>query len=161
MSWKDVFLSLQGRISRSTYWLGGLAILVYELVLLGIFIALVADSTQPIPVRIVEVALPVGLLSLPAVYAGLAIAVKRLHDRDKSGWWVLLFYWVPGILDQAARHLGEGALGWIFSTASFAISIWALVELGFLRGTRGPNRFGSDPLESSPTARMPGGNLAA
>jgi uncharacterized membrane protein YhaH (DUF805 family) len=33
--------------------------------------------------------------------------------------------------------------------ASVAISIWALVELGFLRGTSGPNDFGPDPLASA------------
>jgi uncharacterized membrane protein YhaH (DUF805 family) len=29
---------------------------------------------------------------------------------------------------------------------AFAFSVWLFVELGFLRGTRGPNRFGPDPL---------------
>ena len=29
---------------------------------------------------------------------------------------------------------------------SFAITVWAIVELGFLRGTLGPNRYGPDPL---------------
>jgi len=54
--------------------------------------------------------------------AGLAGAVKRLHDRDRSGWFYLIFF-VPVI----------GTL-------------WLLVELGFLRGTQGENRFGPDPL---------------
>lgn len=36
----------------------------------------------------------------------------------------------------------------IFGLASLAISIWALVELGFLRGTVGANRYGPDPLAS-------------
>lgn len=32
------------------------------------------------------------------------------------------------------------------SVAAFAISVWLFVEIGFLRGTQGPNRFGPDPL---------------
>ncbi|WP_431283758.1 DUF805 domain-containing protein [Humitalea sp. 24SJ18S-53] len=60
----------------------------------------------------------VGLVNL---WAGLAAQVKRWHDRDKSGWWVLIAL-VPLI--------GQ---------------IWALVVVGFLAGTPGPNRFGPDP----------------
>jgi uncharacterized membrane protein YhaH (DUF805 family) len=73
------------------------------------------------------------------------VGIKRLHDRDKSGWWLLVFYVLPGVLNTIGESL---AAGWIFSLASFAVSIWALVELGFLRGTAGPNRYGPDPLAS-------------
>ncbi len=52
----------------------------------------------------------------------LAVNVKRWHDRDKSAWW-LLMHLVPLI--------GP---------------IWILIECGFLRGTEGPNHYGSDPL---------------
>ena len=56
---------------------------------------------------------------------GIATAtnIKRWHDRDKSGWMVLILL-IP-------------LLGWL----------WSLIELGFLRGTEGENRFGPDPLE--------------
>jgi uncharacterized membrane protein YhaH (DUF805 family) len=45
------------------------------------------------------------------------IGIKRFHDRDKSGWWVLIAF-VP-------------IIGWI----------WYLIECGFLPGTDGPNRY--------------------
>ena len=61
----------------------------------------------------------VGLIS---IYLGLALYTKRWHDRDKSGWWTLIVL-VPVI----------GA-------------IWLIVECGILEGTKGPNRFGPDPL---------------
>ncbi len=64
----------------------------------------------------------VGLFFLPLYWIGLAVTVKRSHDRDKSGWWILIAL-IPLI----------GA-------------IWFLIEFGFLRGTPGPNRFGPDPL---------------
>jgi len=53
----------------------------------------------------------------------LAVAVKRWHDRNKSAVWIL-FSFIP-IIGQ----------------------IWMVVELGFLRGTKGHNRFGPDPVK--------------
>ncbi len=109
---RRMFFSLQGRISRRQYWLYGvLALLGMALlghVLLGI--ARVRPRTADIVVNL--------LLIWPA----LAVSVKRWHDRDKSGWWVLL-----NLLP---------VIGWL----------WALVDNGFLRGTDGPNRYGADPL---------------
>jgi uncharacterized membrane protein YhaH (DUF805 family) len=52
----------------------------------------------------------------------IVVSIKRWHDRNKSGWWVL-FAFVP-------------VIG----------SIWVLVETGFLRGTTGANNFGVDPV---------------
>lgn len=64
------------------------------------------------------------LYSIPCVWIGLAMQVKRWHDRDKSGWMVLInFIPIVGLL-------------------------WAFVELGFLQGTIGPNQYGNDPLQS-------------
>ena len=57
-----------------------------------------------------------------ATWISIAVAVKRYHDRNKSGWWVLIVL-VPVI----------GGL-------------WYLIECGFLRGTVGPNNYGPDPL---------------
>ena len=62
------------------------------------------------------------IVNLLLVWPALAVSVKRWHDRDRSGWWVLLNL-VP-------------VIGWL----------WALIDNGFLRGTAGPNRFGEDPL---------------
>lgn len=65
----------------------------------------------------------VGIIfTLAAIYPALALYAKRWHDRDKSGWWTLIIL-IPII--------GP---------------IWLLVELGALEGTRGPNRYGPDPL---------------
>ena len=62
------------------------------------------------------------LFAIASIYFALAIYTKRWHDRDKSGWWSLILL-VP-------------AIGFI----------WLIVECGILEGTRGPNRFGPDPL---------------
>jgi uncharacterized membrane protein YhaH (DUF805 family) len=85
------------------------------------------------------------ILYIPLIWIGLAIGAKRLHDRDKSAWWLLVFYAAPGILSTAGNRLED--VGFIIlHVISFAISVWAFVELGCLRGTPGPNRHGPDPL---------------
>ena len=64
---------------------------------------------------------PIGLiLSLGLLVPSIAVAVRRLHDTDRSGWWLLLVL-LP-------------IIGWI-----------ALFVFYCLAGTRGPNRFGPDP----------------
>jgi len=96
-----------------------------------------------------------GILSLIIVVffivswiSALAIGVKRLHDRDRSGWWILLFYFGPTVLAAAQNSTADGSLAsTVLGLGTFAIWVWALVELGFLRGTSGPNRFGPDPLK--------------
>jgi uncharacterized membrane protein YhaH (DUF805 family) len=93
----------------------------------------------------------IGLILLVlGTWSGLAVGVKRLHDRDKSGWWILLFWLGPSILGSwqtAAPDLGGG---FILALAAGALGIWAFVELGCLRGTPGPNRYGPDPLGANP-----------
>ena len=60
-----------------------------------------------------------------SVWIGLAVQVKRWHDRNKSGWWALL---------NLIPVIGQ---------------IWILIECGIFRGTKGDNQFGSDPIISS------------
>jgi uncharacterized membrane protein YhaH (DUF805 family) len=106
-----IFFGFRGRIGRRTWWLYGVVALIglgfvgNALVRIAGFSTMVADST-------------VNLLLL---WPALAVSIKRWHDRDKSGWWVLVNL-IP-------------LVGWL----------WALIENGFLRGTLGPNRFGDAP----------------
>jgi uncharacterized membrane protein YhaH (DUF805 family) len=107
-----MFLDPRGRIGRRDFWLYGVAAMAGLTLLLQALLGIAGmdeDLREPI----------VNLLLLWPV---LAVSIKRWHDRDKSGWWVLIVL-VP-------------VIGWL----------WALVVNGFLRGTPGPNRFGADPL---------------
>jgi uncharacterized membrane protein YhaH (DUF805 family) len=61
-----------------------------------------------------------GIFALLTLIPTIIVYVKRFHDRDKSGWWVLI-----GLIPIIGV-------------------IWLLIELGFLKGTPGPNRFGTD-----------------
>lgn len=72
--------------------------------------------------------------------------IKRFHDRNKSGWWFLPLFALPIVLLQIGRLFGEPVHS-VFVLGGVALSLWAFVELCFLRGASGPNRFGPDPLD--------------
>lgn len=84
-----------------------------------------------------------------AVWCFAAVCVKRLHDRDKSGWWIIPFVVVPGLFQQFEDRLGDTAALSALGLAVGGLGIWGAIELLFLRGTRKTNRFGPDPLPAA------------
>ncbi|HEV2864980.1 MAG TPA: DUF805 domain-containing protein [Allosphingosinicella sp.] len=93
-----------------------------------------------------------ALVSLALFIPSLAVTIRRLHDTDRSGWWVMLF-WGPYLLSIVltfALAAGSsdpttlGAVNLILGLMMLVGGIVLLVFL-FLEGTRGPNRFGADP----------------
>jgi uncharacterized membrane protein YhaH (DUF805 family) len=145
MSMTQLLFSFQGRLNRKRYWLTSITILV--IILLILFSALFLIREHQFALAGLEFVL-LAILYLPLMWVGLALGAKRLHDRDKSAWWLLLFYFVPGILGTTADRI-EGGTGILLHIAGFAITVWAFVELGCLRGTVGPNQYGPDPLAPS------------
>jgi uncharacterized membrane protein YhaH (DUF805 family) len=99
-----------------------------------------------------------ALFALAIFIPDLAVTVRRLHDTDRSGWWILapLVPYVIGIvaaLGGAASGeqggIAAGALiAGIAGLAALVLGIVLLVFM-FLEGTRGPNRFGPDPKGAS------------
>lgn len=75
-----------------------------------------------------------------------AITIKRLHDRDKSGWWMVPFFVVPWLYDHFSDLLSGSYFASVAGLIMLALMMWGLVELHFLRGTKWTNRFGPDPL---------------
>src|SRR3954452_13488776 len=114
MDFKTFYFSFDGRIGRQDFWLR------YVLPYLGmIFVIVLIEGINE------NVGQTVSLIfSLAIIWPSLAVIAKRWHDRNKSGWWILI------------------------ALIPIVGSIWALVENGFLRGTVGPNRFGPDPLSA-------------
>jgi len=94
-------------------------------------------------------------VNLAIFVASFAIAIKRLHDRNRSAWWLLLFYMGPvlfiatGVAIMWPTAGGASFLLGLCLIGGFALAIWGSVEIGFLRGTTGYNRFGPDPLARS------------
>ncbi len=128
----DLFLSFNGRINRAKWWLGSIVVFVALVVLYMILMFVVGGGMTVNPDGTVSGGGTITILSivlyLAALWPSLALQIKRWHDRDKSGWWVLINF-VPII----------GGL-------------WALIECGFLEGTKGPNKFGPDPLAQAAVA---------
>jgi uncharacterized membrane protein YhaH (DUF805 family) len=102
------YVNFSDRASRSEYWFWILFVIIGDIVAMAIDYAL--------GIQVIST-----LFSLAVLLPGIAIAVRRLHDLDRSGWWVLLAL-IPLI----------GAI---------ILLIWFCS-----RGTDGPNRFGPDPL---------------
>ena len=145
---------MRGRIGRGRYWALTLLYLVGWLVGAAILIALAVVNYNP-PDDVVTTRTIVGfvLLGIAMVVfvfvtvAGFASAgVRRLHDRGKSGYWLLLYYLLPSLM---VRHAGSDSVGIVFWLAIVVILAAAVVELGILRGEPGSNAFGPDPLAAA------------
>jgi uncharacterized membrane protein YhaH (DUF805 family) len=87
------------------------------------------------------------LIATPlAAWCFLAASIKRLHDRDRSGWWIVPFFVLPSMFSQFSDRLGDSWVLMVVGLAAFVLYVWGVIELFFLKGTTGPNRFGPDPL---------------
>jgi uncharacterized membrane protein YhaH (DUF805 family) len=108
------YVGFSGRAARSEFWFWVL------------FAVLVSIATQVLDGILFgqQFGILSGIGALALFLPGLAVSVRRLHDRDKSGWFVLL-YFIP-------------LIGFII------LLIWYC-----MRGTIGANRFGPDPLQSA------------
>ena len=150
MKWQSLFFSFRGRINRAKFWLACLIFFGVDVVLLPI--DLVAGNSMIF--RGFD-----ALVNLALFVSGLAVAAKRLHDRDRSAWWLVLFYFGPTVFIVAAGGImwaSADAIGMTKDTSllllklcilgGVAIGLWGFVEIGCLRGTAGYNRFGPDPL---------------
>ena len=120
--WK-IFFSFKGRISRSAYWCATAARIVVSCICILVFVV----TIEPLHLSVTGLfTFVIGLfvlwLFILTLYCGFPIGVKHWHDRNKSGWWILI-EWIPLI--------GP---------------VWTTIECGFLKGTDGPNRFGPSPL---------------
>ena len=92
------------------------------------------------------------LVTLALFYPGYAVTAKRFQDRDKPGV-TALYGLVPVLIASLLQAFGltgtpsePNAIGWICNLVTMGVGLWFLIELGILKGTPGPNRFGGDPL---------------
>jgi uncharacterized membrane protein YhaH (DUF805 family) len=84
------------------------------------------------------------LIFMLAIFVpSLAVAIRRLHDTNRSGWWVLApLAGYPVTMIGAAAE--SSAIAMIGSLISLGFGIAVLVFY-FLDGTPGDNRYGPDP----------------
>lgn len=139
----ELLFSLDGRIGRAQFWLGTAILLGSSLAATYRILASVGLSEAAIAFS--------AAVAFALAYPSYAVCAKRFQDRDKPGPLALLGL-VPsyganllyrfGIFDLDHPSLLAQGLDVII----VVIGLWFLVELGFLKGSQGPNRYGPDPL---------------
>ena len=165
----DLYFSFMGRLSRGMFWWAASVLFGAQLILtaalarafgLGLRDFLYADR-KALWVNLVVVAF--------FFWPSLALCVKRLHDRDLPGWWagllhVLMFtFYIQQVATRPILRDNAAVLMSMLPVAMlFLVGCWLIVELAFLRGTRGENRFGPPPADDDLTrATVPLANASA
>ncbi len=127
------YVNFTGRAVRSEYWywvlfvsLVGIAAIVLDLAFLG-------HRHGPL-----ELAWHVATF-LP----GLALAVRRLHDTDRSGWWLALVF---AVIAASAAFFAFVSPSPFLPIVILVICSLVLLYWFCQPGTRGPNRYGPDPF---------------
>jgi uncharacterized membrane protein YhaH (DUF805 family) len=135
----SALFSFDGRLRRLHFWLFAIALAIANSIVgsLTFFPAIMAAAASGDPEQIVVAYGSPGSLIfwawwLVMLWPSLALDIKRLHDRNRSGWFLFIVL-IPII----------GVL-------------WLLIELLFLDGTPGPNRFGPSPKGLGGPAPMEG-----
>jgi uncharacterized membrane protein YhaH (DUF805 family) len=137
-----MLFNFSGRINRRAFWvsMGALFIVQTFLPLLIVFLDRVTGY------------MIVNVLYWFFLFAICAICAKRLHDRNRSNWWIIVVSmpWIIGspifILPIIFRWGNAGL--YVYYTISALVGVWLIIDLGCLRGTIGPNRYGPDPLDN-------------
>lgn len=132
------YLDFQGRVRRQEFWY---YILAYVVIYIVLAVVQSVFGTHVLT----------GLYSLGLLLPTLGLSVRRLHDTDRSGWWVLLGA-VPLVLLALLTSFAmmTGAYAMMFLTATLlpilSLAAAALLIYWYAQpGTAGQNQYGPDP----------------
>lgn len=138
----ELYGTWEGRIGRAVHALGFIALLIVS-VIIHVMLANVGGPAVQ------------GLFGLMMCYPFWMLAIKRAHDLNKSGWWVLgwsLSSLVSIALVAAglfATKAGSHGLGLTLCAVSFLLSLIAFwntfIKMFFFAGSPGSNSFGPPP----------------
>jgi uncharacterized membrane protein YhaH (DUF805 family) len=153
-----LFFNSRGRLNRARFWLALLALI---LISKAASLLQLWDDSLPFFMAVQLFRQVIFLISIIPT-------IKRLHDRDRAGWWVLLFYVGPilialvggAIMWAPSSSFGNAAnavhaLVYLCLMGALALGLWGVVEIGFLPGTKGDNRFGAGGLPGAAPDRYP------
>jgi uncharacterized membrane protein YhaH (DUF805 family) len=139
MDWAFLFNSFDGRIGRKTFWIALCVLTLAEIVTHFIAEQIQGDRLS-------------AIVDFAFTYPEFALTAKRAHDRNLPVWLLIPFFAAGGFLDLLTVLDLSGtddqpsilslAIAVPFTVFGFAL----LIELGFRRGTSGPNQHGPDPL---------------
>jgi len=139
MDWRYLLNGFHGRIGRQSFWIAIVAVGI-----INVLACFVAEQIEGERLS--------AIVDLAFTYPEFAIALKRLHDRNLPLWLLVVFFTSNAVFDLL------DVLGWAGTAAApnmlslvtmipFAVfGLALLIELGFRRGTIGPNQYGPDPL---------------
>jgi uncharacterized membrane protein YhaH (DUF805 family) len=139
MDWAYLLNSFEGRISRQPFWIAMAVVTVAE-----IFGHLVAEAAQGERLS--------AIVDLAFTYPEFAIAAKRAHDRNLPIWILIVFFGGGAVLDfltvlgLTGTREQPSVLSLMIAVPFTVLGLALLIELGFRRGTIGPNQHGPDPL---------------
>jgi uncharacterized membrane protein YhaH (DUF805 family) len=153
------FTSMDGRIGRQSWWIGVIVIIVVAIVL-NFILGAVMGGGMPSLEQLMDPAVMMAyaqkqgwislIIGLITAYPYIALSVKRRHDRDNNGYDAigLIVFSLLWSLVQALGFVGStNPIYMIVSVIFLIYAIYILVQLGFLKGTAGPNSYGPDPLQ--------------
>jgi uncharacterized membrane protein YhaH (DUF805 family) len=142
MDWAYLLNSFDGRIGRQTFWIAFGVVMAAE-----VGCHFVAEQLQGDRLS--------AIFDLAFTYPEFAVAVKRAHDRNMPVWLLLAFFGAGAfldllmVLDLAGTDDQPSAISLIVAIPFTVFGLALLYELGFRKGTEGPNQYGPDPLAKS------------
>jgi len=154
------YAEFSGRSRRMEFWMWVLFSVIVSIVLnvidgiLGFSTsrsATTVSSTGAAFSTVRNIGILGGLWTLATLIPSLAVGVRRLHDTDRSGWWILLpagpylLGIILVVMGAVSGSLAMVGLGGVLSLIGLICGI-VLIVFYCLPGTPGPNRFGPDPL---------------
>lgn len=151
-----LLLTTEGRIGRQQWWIGTVCMIVLSLVA-SVIVGILSFGNATVMGWLFV------LLNLALLYPAYCLSVKRRHDRDSDGKDLLILL-AGSVIINLLTATGIGVT-WVdvggvrypsptpimgFINLAFGLfSLYMFVQLGFLKGTTGPNRFGLDPLDGA------------
>lgn len=154
------YADFSGRAPRAEYWW------FYLLIILAYAVAMILDSIVGVPLM-GPYGVVTGIVLLALLVPSLAAGVRRLHDTNRTGWWmagpivpyaIAVVMMGPALLDPASVQdgstgMGSMGLAMIFLLLGVALAITVFVFL-VLPGTKGPNNYGDDPYAGGAARAM-------
>lgn len=130
----DTFFGTDGRLSKSKYaW----RILVFPLLAaLPFFLVLTILIENNAAIYPYWIPLPIAFF-----LCVISLSIRRLHDRGKSGWWVLLYFLVGPVLAGSAEYF-PNPFRQISLILGAGIEISGIIEFGLLSGDKRGNKYG-------------------
>jgi uncharacterized membrane protein YhaH (DUF805 family) len=145
MDFSNLFMSTEGRIGRQNYWIGLVVLIVIGLIISQL-IAFLFGYTSFFA-RLLNF-----IYVIVIAYPAYALMAKRFQDRGKKGTLAGILIGLSilgallGLFGLTGDPLAPNTFGTILGVVTGVVAIWFLIELGFLKGTAGPNEYGPDPV---------------